>query len=192
MEEAMKFQSNAKYFEALLSWNKALANDMEGKFWNYIYQQRSRIYFRMQHYKQCLNNIRMSEEINVITRRLMERRKHCEAAMGKHGKSFGTSAPREFLNLTHSPNPRLPFMVDSLKVQVNSRRTGYNITTDKPLSVGDVIAIEEPFYNGSFVKDEKDKDIEVDLAYQRCYHCHDDNFMDLIACKKCEDGELNY
>ena len=185
--EALKFQATSDHFRALLNWNKVLAHDKDGDMLAYVYNQKSLIYLEASLYKHCLNTIKLVvESQRYWDAELIERKTFCDRAIGKHGKGYGINPTKEFLKLSYDANPKMPFIVDCLKLKKNSNESRYNIITEKDLKIGDVVAIEKPFYTVSFGTDETSDAVEKDLVYQRCFHCLKDNFLDLIPCDGCE------
>lgn len=71
---------------------------------------------------------------------------------------------QQFFLLSHQPNYRVPFIIDSLELARNEKFGRY-VVTKKLLSPGDVIAIEKPFIR--FV------DLSILNLYknQLCYNC---------------------
>lgn len=180
--DAEKHQANGEYIQALTSWNNVLSQNVARNLRAHVYNKRSLIYRETQLYKQCLNNIALAEYCGC-TEDLSERKAFCERAIDKHGKNVGIPMPKKFLKLSYTVNPKLPFMVDCLKLETNSQHK-YNIITERDLFVGDVIAIEDPFFTVSFAV----KGMKASGSGQRCYHCNKDNFLNLMQCSTCDKG----
>ncbi|CAO1407751.1 unnamed protein product [Diamesa hyperborea] len=112
-----------------------------------------------------------------------------DIAKGFSKRLFGDKAYKFVRRkLTNDKNPTIPFVVNCLEVKQSQNGMRKKIVTTQDLEVGDVLAIKEPFYTASFNKHEffHQSDAEEDIVFKRCYHCHKDNFLDLIKCNECE------
>ena len=180
-EEAEKFQASNDYFNALINWNKVLANMTSKHDFSYVYNKRSIIYKECKLYKECLNNIMMAEGHNTSQQEdLSERKEFCELAIEQQSEN---KDDEYFLKLSYPPNPKMPFAIDCLKLK-NNLIFGNHIITDQDLNIGDVICIENPFFANLSNNNEVDS-YEKDSCFQRCYHCFKYNNMNLIPCNKC-------
>lgn len=80
----------------------------------------------------------------------------------------------EFLKLSHEENPQLPFVAKCLELR-SDENFGRYIVTNKNLSAGEIILIEEPF----------SQCLLPDNTYRYCANCLRDNYLDLIPCSNC-------
>ena len=180
--KALRYQDKKKFFESLYHWNMALAHAPlalapKNALLAHIYRQRSKIYFQLNLYKQCLRNIKLAKKSGNLTTELLRQKKFCERAIGKHGrhgkKNRFKKPVEQFLKLTYMAYPEIPFILDCLNVEESESGNGINISTAQDLKVGDIISIEDPM------------DAEIFSGFQRCYHCQENNFLDLFACSCC-------
>lgn len=86
---------------------------------------------------------------------------------------------REFFKLSQPANSKIPFIANCLEVKENDVY-GRFIATNKDLSTGDIVIIEEPFYK---VVSNEDRNL-------RCAICLKQNLLHLLPCEKCTTGEL--
>lgn len=88
-------------------------------------------------------------------------------------------AKGDFFALSHDPNAKIPFIVDSIKIDQNPNE-GQHIVTTKDLKAGDVIALEEALF----------KTINFNSRFSRCANCLKCNLLSLIPCEICDKGNL--
>jgi SET and MYND domain-containing protein 4 len=89
----------------------------------------------------------------------------------------------EFFKLSYPANKQLPNVIESLEVN-HDTKFGRYITTKQDLNVGDIVAIEAPFFKILKADPEDDEYPEANM-YQYCANCLQDNLMDLIPCDNC-------
>jgi len=105
----------------------------------------------------------------------MKRKELCESQIKDDQEVSAYKAiGEEYLKLSYEPNPKLPFIVKCLELKSDDQFGRY-VVTNKRLSAGDIIAIEEPF----------SKCVLPSSSYRYCVNCLSDNFMDLLPCKNC-------
>ena len=182
VKDEIKEEAVESTFNDLLNWNKVLAFVTPQADFSLIYNKRSLIYQKSKLYKECLNNIMLAERFN-IKEDLTERKKFCQLAIQQQQSQTSYEVEKNLFQLTYTPNPRMPFVIDCLKLQ-NNEYFGNHIITDQYLNIGDVICVE----NNLFVvspDNHLDTIIENDSCYQRCSHCYKSNNMDLIPCDNC-------
>ena len=168
--------------------------DIGMRRWCIIQKELPRLTFTVngQRYKHCLNNIKLAvKNRGKWTKLLKQRMKLCYRAIGKHGMKNEFKPPKEFLKLTYSANPKIPYIVNCLEVQKSRNGIGFNITTTQDLKIGDILAIEEPFCTSALSTRDVVTQLNTEkrVVYKRCHHCHKDNFLDLIKCNECERGK---
>jgi hypothetical protein len=79
----------------------------------------------------------------------------------------------EVFKLSYKPNPKLPFLADCLRLEVDE--LGYHVKTTRNLKFGDVVAIDKPFC----------KALNAENYHVSCCNCLNDNFFDLEPCDGC-------
>jgi SET and MYND domain-containing protein 4 len=186
-ETAEKFRSegnlhfrNRDYHQALLAYNQSLcyaqANDL-----SLAYANRSAVYLEAKLYDECLENIKLARDLGYPKEKLEklnERNQKCKKLMKTHQKDPGNE-PWNFFKLSHSPNKKIPFIINCLELCENEKYGRYLITK-KNLKTGDVIAIEEPFY----------KFIDNGVYHSRCANCLKSNHLNLTPCALCTKGKI--
>lgn len=139
-----------------------------------IYGNRSAVYFEIFKYKECLENIQHAKKIGypqVKIQKLIDREENCKKQIDgqlKNEREF-----QEFLQLSHPPNPKIPFIVDCVELRY-AKEFGRGIYATKDLSPGDIIAIETPIFMSC---------VEGG-SYFCCNNCVKINAMNLIPCTK--------
>ena len=187
---AFCYLSQKKIWKSLCNWNKLLTNRPEKAIEACIYQERSKIYFKNNLYKQCLRNIKLVEEREDLTLELEKNKYFCERQIDRYGIYEEYRKPKQFLKLSYTANPKIPYIVNCLNAAKSQKGNGYNITTTQDLKIGDIICIEDPFFTVSTKSDGRTQLAEKKSNFKRCYHCHESNFLDLIQCFNC-DGKSN-
>ena len=174
-----------KLYDALLWINKSLClAERCSPTVGLIYANRADIYFHLKLFDKCLNNIEHARNESCPKDSLCilnELEEKCLNQLDEFG--LKTENPWEFFKLSHTPSKKLPFIIDCLDIKCD-KKFGRFIVSNKPLNVGDIIAIEEPFFR--IVKTEvDDKEYPETNVYQYCANCLTDNLMDLIPCSRC-------
>lgn len=143
-----------------------------------LFSDRSAIYCEIKYYSRALKNIEMAISNNYPQKniaKLMKRKELCESQLLNDEEKLAYKAVgEENLKLSHEPNPKLPFISKCLELK-SDEQFGRYIVTNKRLSAGDIIAIEEPF----------SKCVLPSSSYRYCVNCLNDNFLDLLPCKSC-------
>lgn len=179
-----KMFQNGHLYEALLKFNKSLCTAEAGtKTMGLIYMNRAEAFFKLKLYENCLNNIQLARadyctiEGNKLLTELEEK------CLELNDVNAERENPWEFFKLTYPPNKKLPYVVDCLEVKTD-KKYGRYIITNQAFNVGDIIAIEKPFFKLIKTDPEDDQYPETNL-YQYCANCLADNLMDLIPCPRC-------
>lgn len=188
IQEATALEVRGLNFEALIIWNKALTDSRSKRNKAIIYGYRAVMFFQYCLYKQFLNNILMYEKYFQLVPDMKKLKKRCQRYMNN---TRSNNIPYEIFKLSYPPNPKLPFIVDCLKLRTKSNSKHY-IKTTRHLRIGDVIAMEPAFFTVPYNRNEKSPFIEADTTHQRCHHCFKSNYTDLIPCYDCKTGEFNY
>lgn len=149
-----------------------------------IYANRAEVYFKLKLCDKCLNNVQLAREECCPPGKvelLDELQEKCLELIGE--ALVDSCSPWEFFKLSYPANEKLPHIVDCLEVKCDNKYGRY-IVTNKPLNVGDIIAMEKPFFK--IVKvDPEDEEYPKSNVHQYCANCLDDNLMDLIPCPEC-------
>lgn len=177
---------NARCFhKALLKYNESLCfAELGSESVGLAYANRSAVYFEMKLFERCWRNIEMAKQNNYPEKNLEilnKREEKCRALMRSETKPNGI-----MFKLSHPANKKFPFIVDCLEVREDNQYGRY-IITNKPLRVGDIVAIEKPF-SSVLLSESKFGEIPEFNIFQRCANCLKDNALDLIPCALCNQG----
>lgn len=165
-----EFLEKKQYFEALISYNKSLCHAESGSVeMSKIFARRSAVYFEMELYEKCLENIQVAEE---NSRYEIDENKRYRIMRLSERKKSDTVVP-SFFKLSRPPHPQVPYIVNCLQLSEN-KKFGRFIVTNRDLKPGEVIAIEEPFM--SFI----DNRALSHFKYQRCFNCLKSNHLNLL------------
>lgn len=185
--EGNEFYSLRKFHSALLRYNEALCFAEAGSVnVGLAYANRSAAYFEMRLYEKSLKNIDLAktncypkENFDVLEKR----EQRCDELMKQTKKP---SSPWEFFKLSYPPNDKVPFIADCLEVKC-SEQFGRYITTNRHLKVGDIIAIEKPYFS-ILLPESNFRGISESNVFQRCSNCLKENDLDLVPCTSCCKG----
>ncbi|CRK89367.1 CLUMA_CG003123, isoform A [Clunio marinus] len=176
---------NGEIYEAILKFNESLCNaESDTKIMRTIYANRAETYFKLKIYDKCLNNIQLARDQNCLPDKMKSLDDLQEKCLEEFNEDQTTNEnPWDFFKLSYPANKRLPFVADCLEVKCDNKY-GRHVITNKPLKVGDILAIEEPFFK--IVKsDPEDNEYPMANIYVYCAYCLNDNLMDLIPCTEC-------
>ena len=170
-------------YGTLLNWNKVLAClDIDDQT-AMVYYKRSKDFKHIALFEECLSNMHWAEQYK-IDKDLEKQKNRIQDAI-KIINMTDDKIDENFFKLSYAPNPRLPFVIDSLKLD-NNLDFNNHIITDQNLNIGDVVCVENPFFGFTTNKSDGDTYIEQDSCYQRCSHCFQSNNMNLIPCESCK------
>jgi SET and MYND domain-containing protein 4 len=186
-----KHYSDKNFFEALIQYNASLCYaPHESELLGLAYANRSAVYFEMKLYEMSLRNIEFAKlngypvkNISTLDRRAEKCRQQIEIGneVTKDENSFN------LIKLTREGNFELPFVAKCLEMREN-KKFGRFIITNCDLHVGEIIAIEKPYFK-VMKSDSRYESCEEINKYQRCANCLMDNFLDLIPCTQCSSCE---
>lgn len=166
-----------EYFEAILNINKSLCHGTPSHHASALLI-RSSIYFELQEFQTCLENIsfcRQQASENLL--QLEELEIKCLKALKNF--SLYDDNPWNFFRLSYPVNSKIPCIVNCLEV-VETFKFGRGVITTKQLNPGDIVAIEEPLF----------RMLNQESRYMRCANCMKSNKMNLIPCSgKCNSSK---
>lgn len=176
---------NGELYDALLKFNKSLClAERSSKTLGMIYAHRAEAYFKLYLFDKCLNNIQLAKEEDLSVDKLDVLNEMEEKCLNfVFDKHVDYENPWGFFKLAYRANPKLPHVVDCLEVKCD-KKFGRYIVTNQALCVGDILAIEKPFFK-ILKTDPADDEYPESNLYQYCANCLDDNLMDLIPCSQC-------
>lgn len=175
--EGNKFYAQKMFYEALQKYNESLCfATPESKYVGLSYANRSAVYFELKLFDRCLANIELArknhypEENSEV---LKKREEKCQQIV-----KMQKTQTNDFPILSYPPSKKLPFVAECLELKFNDK-FGRHIVTNRPLKVGDIVAIEEPSC----------KIIHESFIHQKCIGCFKDNLFDLVPCRTCSKGK---
>lgn len=166
-------------YEALLSYNQSICLAETGsENLGVGYSNRSAVYFELKDYEKSLKNITLAKSFNLpakLKTKLKIRENICLDILEKLKFNPSKSKEKKFqMKMTYKSNPITPNIAECLEL-VSSEDQGRYIVTNKNLSPGDVLAIEEPVI----------MNLDVQLIYTRCTYCMIEGLGTLIPCPNC-------
>lgn len=172
--EAEKFQAAKAYYNALLHWNKVLSHVPAGIDLSYVYMQRSKIYEDSSLPAECLNNNFLSHSLNTYDVEKIKVRQILREC----------SEANSFMELSYKANPKMPFVIDGLKLKCDTA-FGLHVIAEHVLNIGDIICVENALFTFLTSKS-NDINFEKNSSYQRCHHCLISTKMDMVSCMECK------
>ncbi|CRK88878.1 CLUMA_CG002591, isoform A [Clunio marinus] len=170
--EGIKFYNEGKFFEALESYNKSLCKTKLGSIDDALaYECRSVVYFDVNQYQLCLENIQFARDNGFPNERihiLDEREEKCKILLETQEKCNDDNLWK-FFKLSYPPNPKIPFIINCLELH-KSEIFGRYVVANQDLFPGDIIAIEEPVF----------KSVHSEAQHTRCATCVKSNKLSLI------------
>lgn len=166
------------HFDALINYNESICfaeNRPRSEILSHSYGQRASIYFEWKLYEVCLKNIEFARTAGGCTSELSENLLKWENECKIHIK-LDNNSPKALYEptLSFGSHSKVPFIADCLDIRENEQYGRY-IITHRDLQPGQVIAIEEKYFNILLPK----------LRYQRCANCLQENELSLFPCKHC-------
>jgi SET and MYND domain-containing protein 4 len=193
--EANLFYKQKKFFEALIKYNESLCfAEMESENLGLAYANRSAVYFEMNLFDKCLENIKLardnfypSTKLEILAKR--EERSKSQIQIMKKGKNNKNNSDdvdeslETFFKLSYESHAKLPCLINCLELK-NNEKYGRHIITTRQLNVGDVIAMDTAQFK--VIKADSRYDTCHDSnIFQRCSNCLSDNLLSLIPCRSC-------
>lgn len=167
-----------QFLDALIYYNKSLCFAEQGsESLAFAFANRASVYLELKLFRKCLKNIELARDNYPIDklRILNERESKCQNLMKNNYERERKMDNWDFFELTHPANKRIPYIADCLEVKSNEKYGRY-IITNIDLSVGDIVAIEEPSCQILF---------DVTKSYSYCVYCCKDELLDLLPCSDC-------
>lgn len=189
-----KLYCDKNFFEALIQYNASLcfAPDSSESL-ALAYANRSAVYFELKLFDISLKNIEQAKlngypekNISTLDRRAEKCRqqielKKVEKDLMKDENLFN------LIKLSKETNEKLPFIAKCLEMKKN-KKFGRFIVTTCDLKVGEIIAIERPYFK-VMKSDSRYDSCEETNKFQRCANCLKDNYLNLIPCSQCSSSE---
>jgi SET and MYND domain-containing protein 4 len=151
--QGYKLMVQGKFFEALESFNKSLCTAQLGsKEITLAFAGRASAYLETKCYEKCLENIELArnsgftaekdEMLNFLDRK-------CRRSMENQTKPDDESL-WSFFKLSHPPNPKIPFIINSLELH-NSKEFGRLIITNQgQIPISSLFEVLQRFFPNRF------------------------------------------
>lgn len=184
--KACQSLQKGELYDALLKLNKSLCNaEPSSATTAMICANRAEVYFKLNFFENCLNNIELTDDALLPPKAkdfLADLKK--KSLSNVNNVKLNTDNPWEFFKLSYPSNPKLNYVVESLEVKCDMKYGRY-LVAKQDFKVGDILAIEKPFFK--IIKTDADDENEYpdSNTYQYCANCLNDNLMDLIPCPTC-------
>lgn len=137
------------------------------------YANRSAVYFDLKLFDVCIQNIELSRNTAAFPARLIDklrnRERHCKRWMTKNQDS-DILVP----TLSYPPHNTVPFIANCLELR-KSWQYGRYLIANQDLTVGQIIAIEQPFSTS----------VSLQQQYERCENCLMECSRSLLPCQMC-------
>jgi hypothetical protein len=187
-----KLYCERNFFDALLKYNESLCHaEPESEAVGLAYANRSAVYFEMKLFAKCIRNIELAKANGYPEKNwniLDKRSQRCDELMkSERDQQQQLENPFDFVKLSYKENPGLPFVVGCLELK-ESDAFGRYIIAAQDFNVGDILAIEEPYFK-TLKSDARYDSCHEFNKYQRCALCFNDNLMDLIPCTTCSSSK---
>lgn len=190
--EGNKLYKERCFFDALVKYNESLCQAEVGSSdVGLAFANRSAVYYEVKLFEKCLKNIQLAKTNGYSVNNfavLDKRAERCAEQMKAGCDASKAENPFDSIKLTYAANPKLPFVADCLEIK-KSPKFGRYIITNSNLRVGDIVAIEKPFFQTIKSDSRYEGCLEMN-KYQRCTYCLKDNLMDLIPCQTCSSSEF--
>jgi SET and MYND domain-containing protein 4 len=179
--QAERFSKSGEFYDAFLKLNKSLCLAENPRNVGELFAIRARYFYEVQLYQKCLNNVKLARKYSWDHKNLIELE---QQSLAKNLENVNLiENPWDFFKLSHPANPKLPYVIDALEVKCD-KKYGRFLITNKDLEVGNIVAIEKPFFK-ILKSDPDDAEYPQSNAYHYCANCLTDNLFDLIPCGGC-------
>lgn len=184
---------NNQFYEALVFYNASLCFSTPGSFQMATsYANRSAVYMECYLYKLCLENIELAIANNYPENKmthLLNRKNRCEDIISEIVSDPNPYKSRyanekelmdnNKLELSYESNPKIPFVIDALKLRKERSTTRQALVSNIDLKIGDVIAIENGLCKTRYMTNHEQS------QYQHCSECLTENMLNLMPCDFC-------
>jgi SET and MYND domain-containing protein 4 len=171
----------AKFYEALISYNKSLCQSASSESLSLAYANRAAVCSELKEAEKCLKNIRLARQHGYKNeKKLKERQERAEKLLKEQPAKDPEDDPENFIKLSYPASEKYPPFANCLEVRENQKYGRYVVTSEN-LNPGDIVAIETTILNTIF----------QDGRFICCNNCLKANSMSLIPCNgECSSGEF--
>lgn len=171
------YSQDGRHFDALENYNESLCFAEENsENLGLSYASRAAVYYDWKLNQLCHDNIKMAKNSGYPERlknELVTLQTKCKKKL-KRSKKNVQNNPIFEPTLSFKSHGHVPFIADCLDIRKN-KKYGRHIITNRNLSTGQILAIEERYLSVLLPK----------LRYQRCANCLTENCLSLIPCRNC-------
>src|SRR4051812_10061820 len=115
-EVGSEHQESENIFEALVTSNKILCQaELDVEKSSIVFQARSEIYYKIGQFEKCLRNISLAKENGCSD----DQRKSLDELESKCNEQTEVNDLLSFIKLSHPPNKKIPFLIESLQLREN-------------------------------------------------------------------------
>lgn len=177
-----------RFKDALEAFNKSLCYSPLDVQRGSLHTHRAKAYLQSKLYLTAMKNVEMANSHGVAFA-TMETKRICENNTKYAQYPLARELHDEIMGLSYLKNPKIPFIVHCLKME-EDWKYGRHIIATQPLVTGDIVAIEDPFWQTMISPKHHHTDVEENCCYKRCYHCLRISAMNLMPCESCEIGKF--
>jgi tetratricopeptide (TPR) repeat protein len=176
----LKFRHN-KFHEALISYNKSLCHaEIGSENLSLAYANRAAVYLEVKEADKCLENIELARAHEYANEAKLKEREEKAKKLKENLVEDPENDPKNFFKLSYPQHERNPSIANCLEIK-SDPQFGRHVVTNRDLSPGDVIAIEEPIF----------KAVYHGKRQERCSNCLKPNMLSLIPCdRNCNFGKM--
>lgn len=171
------YSQDDRHFDALENYNESLCFAAENsENLSLSYASRAAVYYDWKLNQLCYENIQLAKNSGYPDRlksELITLQTKCKKKL-KKSKKNSKNGPIFEPCLSFKSHEKVPFIANCLDMRRN-KKYGRYIITNRNLSSGQILAIEERYFAVLLPK----------LRYQRCANCLRENSLSLIPCRGC-------
>lgn len=142
IEKGDNRSSNGRYFDAIISYNRALCiAEPNSQELGIAYAGRSRVYLKMNLASKCMENIKYATANKYPEVMLKDVKEHCQLIKKDLSVVNQYDMLWKFAKLANNPHPLIPYITDCLAID-NDLFYNRKVVTTRRLKPGDIVAIE--------------------------------------------------
>jgi SET and MYND domain-containing protein 4 len=172
LSEGAELLAQQKFFDALVALNKNLCVAEPGSIeMSATFETRAEVFLSVGQFEKCQKNLQAAMEHGCSGERL-QALKNSEEKCKRLMTTADSSSIDELCNFVSMKLPRnkkIPFIADCLELREDDK-FGRFIVTNRDLSPGDVIAVEESHFHF----------LSPQSIFIRCFNCFRSNMLDLM------------
>lgn len=180
-EKGNQHYKKGEFYEAMIQYNASICHALpESKEMAVAYGNRSAIYVKSKLVVECIENVKLARANGHKAENLLNSREEVCMEIMRNDDQQTKCIIWDFFKLSYPANEKMPFAVNNLELRENEKY-GRHVVTSTNLQSGDIIGIEEPFFNMISAP--------ASCRYDRCCYCLKINKLNLIPCTRCAAGK---